>query len=160
MMTNTNVVLRNAEASDIRFIVDSWSRTLVDNYFKYQGGNRYPRGRKEVLATEAFVITSLLQSPDYKVTVACDIEDNQHIFGFICGERNFCPQFSHITGGIIDFIYVKLVFRRFGIGKQLLGSRNGRVYVTNSSTNWQYLLNSEDVNIQFVPEAHYRRLNL
>jgi len=153
-------ILRNAEASDIRFIVNSWSNTNVDNYFKYNGGNRYPRPRKEVIMSEAFAITCLLQQPNYIVKVACDPEDNNHIYGYIAYEFDFCPQFSDIKGFAVDFIYTKLTFRRFGIGKALFADITGRVYVGNPSPNWaNYLIRDGNVNIQYAPEISYRGLD-
>jgi hypothetical protein len=154
METVEQVIIRDAEASDLKLIVNSWSHCSVDNALKANFSRRFPRERHEFLLSEANSITKLLQLPDYNVKVCCNAEDNDHIYGYIAYSERFAPEFSDQIAPIVDFCYVKLLFRRFGIGSLLASCvpRSDFVYVSNPSSGFSYLF----PKASYISEAFYR----
>lgn len=99
--------LRRADEKDISFIFNSWLKSYRSSYFAKSISNTiYFEGHHKII--EKLAKTS-------EIIVACNPQDPEQIFGYICAEKIdgiFC----------LHYIYVKQSFRRLGIGKLLLNS--------------------------------------
>lgn len=58
-------------------------------------------------------IKQILETPGTKVVVACNSEDPNQLFGYICSSWG-APE------AVVHYLYVKPTFRKNGIGKALL----------------------------------------
>ena len=99
-----HVKLRDATEEDIEFIFSSWLKSYRGSllYSKVQSSIYYPEMHKLV---EKLLI-------NFPVVIACDVNEPSTIYGWICaGEVQgvFC----------LHYIYVKHLYRRFGIGSML-----------------------------------------
>jgi predicted GNAT family acetyltransferase len=98
---------RYAGEADIAFIFSSWLRSyretravkILDNATYYEGQHA--------------TIEGIMARPDIIVEVACDIEDPSQIFGYVVYQPG-------VDGVVIHWTYVKLPFRGFGIGSDLV----------------------------------------
>lgn len=130
MVTDINgvsIVLRNVDKLDHAFIYATWLKSfrranLVRNvsdtiYFKFHHK----------------LIELALSSG--KTTVACLQESPDVVMGYI----------NHSEDSI-NYVYVKNNFRRFGIGKLLLGSTNGQKYYTHLTDQSKYITKGLDYN--------------
>lgn len=105
-MDNFPITLRYLEEADKNFIISSWARSLRDKdtgdptYNHPEDGYWYWRHIDGAIKN-TFKIC--------KYIVACDPEDPDHIFGYICYD-----------GDIINYVYVKQPYRRMHIALRLI----------------------------------------
>lgn len=98
---NESIHFRPLSAEDINFFYNSWlvsyrntlQNLAISNPIYYQ--------------TQKEVIHNCITNGD--VIMACDPEDHNSLFGFICYE-----------GNVVHYIYVKYPFRRLGVANELL----------------------------------------
>lgn len=101
--------VRLATEVDVPFIFNSWLKSFRAEHFAVNITNTIYFNEHHKL------IEDLLQTCE--VYIACDHNNPEDIFGYICAER--------IDGIlIIHYVYVKHMYRRLGIGKTLLGQFN------------------------------------
>lgn len=101
------VTLRRAEEKDISFIFNSWLKSYRTSYFAKSIGNTI------YFSEHHKVIEKLAKTSE--VLVACNSEDPDQIYGYMCAEKIdgiFC----------LHYVYIKQPFRRLGVGKLLLSS--------------------------------------
>lgn len=102
------IVLREFDKErDIPFIYASWRNALW-----------FDEPRDERLASEFFSLATheirkVIKRPDIEIRIACDKEDPDFIAGY-----------SVFTGNNLEFVYVKVGFRRKGIAKLLVKGMN------------------------------------
>lgn len=112
--------LRPAKPEDVNFIVHSFLKRYRDAiHIRLVTDKVYYEKQHAVIA-------KILQTPGCDVRVACDPEDENHIYGWVLAE--------HLTDDwiLLHFCYVKGAFRRFGVAKALLND------VIGTSTKIQY----------------------
>ena len=118
-MQKANHIIRQAEESDLPFIIDSWWRSHCKN-IKYEKVE-YIAKIKQCIALGGCL-------------VACDISRPDVIFGWVCfGE--------HLSIPVIHYAYVKKAFRGFKIGKDLIESiisPKKEFFVTHDSEMLKY----------------------
>lgn len=100
----TGVYVRFANPSDINFITSSWLKSFRDGYFNGTVSNRvyYNQHHK--------ILESLV--PRASVLVACNAEQPDQIFGWICFE----VLDRHL---VLHYLYVKDAFRQIGMAQKL-----------------------------------------
>ena len=106
-------VLRGPRESDTAMIMDSWLRSgLQYPIFASEVGRPPIRLRVPgalLLSQSRTFLQALI--PSSQLLVLCNPEDNDHIMGWICYEKeNPC----------LHFLFIKFNFRRMGMGKRLL----------------------------------------
>lgn len=137
-----NFKIRKATKDDVNFVFSVWLRsykhdspitkyTLSDTFYDF-----HQRQLDEILS-----------QPSTEVYVACDVSDDTLIFGFIA----FRP-----VRNIIDYIYVKKPFRRFGIAKALLAQADPKINLADwAITHITYgaldILFSKNLKFNFNP---------
>lgn len=104
-MTELPIVFRNAKPEDLPLIYSSWLKSYRDSDFaRSMTDTVYFKGHRQVL--EGLVARCMN-------FVACDAEDPDHIYGWICASKN-------ADGSVtLHYVYVKHAFRGMGIGKRL-----------------------------------------
>lgn len=108
-MQDSHFVLRNAdEACDLAFIMASW----LQSYFRT---SNYTKDVSEPIyyAEHRKVVETILSRPETRVEVACNPDDNKQIYGYAVTE-------AHHALRIVHYVFVKRLFRDFGIAKALL----------------------------------------
>lgn len=100
------VLIRSLNLDDQNLIYNSWLKGYGDSYFAY--------GIPKAIYYEvhAALITGLLQSA--KVLVACNPDDETHIFGFLA----YFPSYTQ-RKFIVHYVYVKSSYKRLGIATAL-----------------------------------------
>ena len=101
--------IRPATQDDIGFIFNSWLKSYRNSHFaKFITNTVYYENHHKV-------IEQLVK--DNEVKVACNENDPNQLYGYICAGR--------LDGFFVcHYIYVKHSFRAMGIGKSLLNSFN------------------------------------
>lgn len=96
--------IREANEGDEGLIYNSWLKTVEESSMAFGiGKNLY-------FKEQAKIIKSLINQ--HMVIVACDPEDETHVYGFLC--------FSYVNDQFIfHFLFVKLAYRQFGIARAL-----------------------------------------
>lgn len=99
--------IRAASQEDVAFIFNSWLKSYRNSHFSRYIDNT-------VYYSEHHKLIERLVS-DNQVLIACNTEDPNQLYGYICAGRvdNFL---------VVHYIYVKHSFRNLGIGKQLLNA--------------------------------------
>lgn len=100
-------VLRPLVQADSNFLYSSWIRS-----FRASSVNAGLPGR-EYHARQKRRIGVILGRPDTAVIVACDPDDDEHIYGYVVFEM------GEVTA-MLHYVYVKESFRRFGLGGVLI----------------------------------------
>ena len=96
---------RAATQEDVSFIFNSWLKSYRNSLFSKNISNT-------IYYTEQHKLIERLISEN-KVIVACNTEDPNQLFGYICS--------GEVEGFYIcHYVYVKHTYRNMGIGKQLL----------------------------------------
>ena len=100
---------RAATQEDVGFIFNSWLKSFRNsNYARYISNTIY--------FTEHHKLIEKLITEN-KVIVACNQEDPNQLFGYICA--------GNVEGFFIcHYIYVKHTYRNMGLGKELLNQFN------------------------------------
>lgn len=120
-------ITRPARESDKNFILNSWLRSYRKNVTWYC--------RARLSSTEYFeghrsIVYGALETSD--VSVLCDPEDDDQIYGWCCHRR------LNSDSVIVHFLYVKAPYRGFGLGEYLFD------YVLDGSgciaTHWTWRL--------------------
>lgn len=103
--------IRPMEASDAPFVLNSWLRRYRDSVAARLVTDRV------FYQVQHDIILKILAKPELKATVACSLEDSNHIYGYLIAE-----DLSKLVPDLVmlHFTYVKGPFRRFGIAKALL----------------------------------------
>lgn len=103
-MTSLPYLMRDAEADDVRFIVDAWVREMRRSVFsRHVRNDVFVPGQHDV-------VHALLG--DSSVTMACDRDNPSLLMG--------CVVWEHGPEPIIHWLYVKSSYRRLGIARSLL----------------------------------------
>ena len=106
-------VLRGPRESDTAMIMDSWLRSgLQYPIFASEVGRPPIRLRVPgtlLLSQSRTFLKSLI--PSSQLLVLCNPEDNDHIMGWICFEKE---------DPCLHFLFIKFNFRRMGMGGRLL----------------------------------------
>jgi GNAT superfamily N-acetyltransferase len=95
--------IREAKLTDLDIVVPIWLTTYRDGAGPMPGKVYYPLQRKKIY--------HLLSNS--MIFIACDLEDENHIYGWVCGDR-------HDEAAVIHYVHVKEAFRRYGIARELL----------------------------------------
>lgn len=103
--------LRPMRPSDEAFVRDSWRRD-----FEQEESDRFPTLAEYITAQGAIISHCLARSA---VTVACNPDDEDQIFGWVCARR-----FADVKGRmvvVVHYLYVKRCFRppEFGVTEAL-----------------------------------------
>lgn len=99
------IVYRKAVTNDMPFIYNSYIQSS-----KGFGADSF-RLFKDYKAKATLTFNDLIK--DSVVTIACASDDANHLFGY-----------SITHDGIVDWIYIKNAYRRFGIATKLLSLNN------------------------------------
>ena len=143
-------VIRPGRGGDRSFIINSWVRSYAKRAIAdspQPGGIGPPRTEAAVyVSSQNRLVERLLARSD--ILVACGREDSDQIFGYIAYED---PNLLH-------YLYVKIPFRRLGIGRLLTSSVLDNfpraVVVTHWSPSVQKVL-GDGVEIEFNPYRGY-----
>lgn len=104
-MDKLNVFLRPPNPNDLNFIYSSWLKSYNDdNYYNPIKGPAY-------FGYQKLLINKLLNQSI--VTIACNPEDNEQIFGYTVYEIG-------LDNLIIHYCYVKYNFRRLGVCRSMV----------------------------------------
>ncbi len=118
------------------FVFKSWIRSFV----KSPWAGPYSRAVK-VEATKNTIV-DLLQQDDCHVVLACNPEDPNQLYGFVCFERGEQP--------VLHYVYVKDFFRRMGVGSDLVAVARG------GSPDQLLYTHKTPVSARFLPGASHR----
>lgn len=101
-----HVRLRAASEEDINFIFSSWLKSYrQSDATKPFSDEIYFEGQRKL-------ITQILMHS--KAIMAVSVDDPSHIYGWVCFE-------PHSPFPVLHYVYVKHVYRTFGVGRMLLG---------------------------------------
>lgn len=129
------VALRGVAASDVKFIADAWCESgrkagcpkgANPEPIVYQSGPSRKTLRPSstdpltYIAEEHALVGRIMARPTTRVLVACNPEDPDQIVGFVCFEtpRTNTPRLT--PRPIYHYCYIKELFRRRGIARQLV----------------------------------------
>ena len=133
-MLSNHVALRPKQADDESFIYSSWLRSYRSSpIVTHMNNDVYYDNHK-------LVIKKLLEISD--VMIACNPEDPDQIYGFICYEP-----------GIIHYLYVKYPFRKMGLAKYLLSSIPSdatKIIITHLTSSVKSRLNDEMIYNPYI----------
>lgn len=116
MFTIDSITTRDMQEEDINFIYSTWLKSYrQSDYCKTLSNDVFFLNHKEIISV-------ILNNSNTKVTIICDKEDPDQIYGYIVAE-------IVKSQTILHFIYVKYNFRKFGIMKHYLQEFN---YLNNS----------------------------
>lgn len=127
-------VFRDATQSDMRLVVDSWSKTMLGV------SDANPRGlgplakmnRGRYFAAQKDLIGRILAAPGVVARVAAPPDAPEHVMGWICA----APELR-----ILHFLYVSHSYRRFGLASALIhGVFDGIGVNPVSATQWTRVL--------------------
>lgn len=104
-MSEIQLAIRTPNSRDIEFITNSWLQSFRDGYFVGSVPNRVYFNQHHK------ILEKLL--PRSICIVACNADDPDHIYGWVCAE----VVDQHL---ILHYIYVKDSLRRFGIAKRMI----------------------------------------
>jgi hypothetical protein len=104
------IYLRKHEPGDIDFIYSSWLQSYRDGN---EGMSDLPMSQYYGLARHW--IDLMLKSRPHQISIACNEEYPEQIFGYLVREKS--P-----TAHIIHYAYVKQIYRRLGILNALMNS--------------------------------------
>jgi hypothetical protein len=97
---------RKFHEDDKNFVINSWLKSY-SKYSEAPGDVFYHEHHK--------LITSFIESltdPENVIMIACDIDDTDVIYGYVAYQKNTVP--------IIHYIFVKELFRKLNIAKELM----------------------------------------
>lgn len=100
------VLIRSLNLDDKNLIYNAWLNGFSDSYFAFG----IPK--QIYFEVHAAIITGLLQSA--KVLVACNPDDDSHIFGFLV----YYPSYSQ-RKFVVHYVYVKSSYKRLGVATAL-----------------------------------------
>ncbi len=138
-----NLDFRDANRDDVGFITSTWLNNLWNS--KY-----YKCMKKSVFMEEHHqAIRSRMAS--FSCIVACDPTDPYTIFGYIVYSKP----------NVVQFCYVKGVFRKLGIGKMLLNQAFGEsiseIEISHLTDHAKKLMQNHPIN--FNPYKFFERGN-
>jgi len=131
--------------SETGFVLEGWLKTYEKHMVRNaMGGNK---GRTNYAGTgparvwrrvyqyeQPKVVLYLIHKA--KVLVACNPEDDDQLYGFVCFE-----------GNTLHYIYVKRTFERLGVGKLLVAQAPGLVF----ASHWSMEAAHSKINLVFNP---------
>ncbi len=103
------VRLRNMQAEDKNFILNSW----LKSYRKAPAVRRMENNA--YFHEQSKIIKDLLENVN--VLIACSAEDSTQIYGYLVSQR-----IDNVF--VMHYLYTKLPFRNCGIGKMLIAGRD------------------------------------
>lgn len=110
-------VMREGRDTDIGYVLDSWLHALLPVMIKQCGGcqDKPLLDIKAYWKAQPLIIQRLLNRAT--ITVACNPEMPDHIFGYVIHEQRPSP--------VLHWIGVKAAFRGFGLGRELFTKAGG-----------------------------------
>jgi len=104
----TDIPIRPARRGDKNYIIKSWVRSMRGQfpYSKMSSGAI----RKYAKRVEALIATTI-------TLVACDPEDGDVVYGFVCGESG---RYLGVESPTLHYVWVRKQFRQNGIGTALV----------------------------------------
>jgi hypothetical protein len=142
-LPTTVLMTRPLIASDTNFILNSWMRS----HRNCEGNWAIPH--QTYFRCKELQIRKWLSNPLRKVLLAVDKEDHDHILGYII--------YSQELGGFVDYLYVKDVFRGYGIANLLVnatGLRKDGLQITHMSPAVKSYMEKNKPQKQCGPEDH------
>lgn len=113
------IEVRNANASDVAFIFNSWIQSFNDGNYESK------RTRTSVEKPEKHLeIEELIRNPNTTVIVACNPSDQDQLYGFACG-TTILDAPSGKTYLVLHYVYVKQSFRNKKVASTLIKSLPG-----------------------------------
>lgn len=108
-MSDSSIKIRKATESDIPFLFNSWLKSYRSSNYAASIDNTIYYSEHHKVIERIFRY--------YDVLIACDLNDDNHIYGFACAGH---------TENIftIHYVYVKHTFRRMKIATKLLAAFN------------------------------------
>jgi hypothetical protein len=122
MTTNDEVLYRRMETKDdLKFVLKSWLRDYSHPRNPWAGSIERERHMRALKDT----IMALFDDDNVRVTMACNPEDPDQIFGFVC------YQVGHMVNGqevpVLHYVYVKALLRNNSIGSDLVAVARGNL---------------------------------
>lgn len=102
-----SILLRPSVAADLPFVKDTWKRSFRDSPFAGPIPNHLYH------PVYGQVLDYLMGREDVRVEVAANPESDGQVFGYVVSEEGFDAPCLH-------WIYVKRVYRGYGVAKSLL----------------------------------------
>jgi len=148
-MNDLPIALRPAHKEDVNFIFNAWLKSFRNSDFAT------PMANEIYFSNHHKTIEKILKY--YSVIIACNKDDPNQIYGFLC---------AGYTDSVftIHYAYVKHPFRKMGIAKELLKSFNydpnyAAIY-THDSKIAKYLVKNHNIiyhpYIALDPEAYIK----
>lgn len=99
-------IIRDYREEDKAFVMSTWLRGLYygDSWFSLIPKDRF-------MSRYKLIVEAIISKRSNIILVACDMNDHDTIFGFSCLSADF---------NIINWVFVKKLFRGKGIGKSLV----------------------------------------
>lgn len=148
-MSDLKVVsMRPMAQTDVPYIYNTWLEDFYSSHHvKIKGSSRAIQTHvalmpKELYFKEQRAVIDKILKKSY-ITVACNSEDEHQIFGYIV-HRQLGDEI-----GIISWIYVRPVYRGFGIAKKLLESAGEMHVITHALPKSRWFLRK--FNLVFNP---------
>ena len=113
-------LLRSSIESDVNFIYNSWLKSLKQSFDCIDNKIFYDNHKK--------IIEKILSTAT--VTVCCNPEDEEQIFGYIVHEK-------YTDLSLVHYIYVKHTYRKYGFATKLIDSvenNSGLPHIATSHT--------------------------
>jgi GNAT superfamily N-acetyltransferase len=102
----TPYLIRNLVSADEPFVYSAWLHSFEPHRDRRISRDLYYQEQHAL-------ITALLAAPTGLRLVAASREDTRQLFGFLCGARLS-------VGTVLDYVYVKPIYRRMGIASALV----------------------------------------
>ena len=149
MNANASIMMREAELSDLDFVMDTVSKSLRNSpMFKLCSNDVFYEGFKEHI--EPLIMES-------QIVVACNPEDPSQIYGYV----SYYKTGSHNTGKIVsttvNYMYIKQVYRGMTIGSQLLNviwHKDTFLLYKYSTPSWEKFIKRHTSKAYFSPFAN------
>lgn len=134
-----HVRFRAYDVEDAKFILHSWLRSMRGMYRDATDEAYYKGAQARILKISAQEKT--------KVTIACDAEKLNYIYGWIVADQ---PT-GEDNPMVVHYAFVKNSFRRQGIGTALLEAHGWHKEQQVLATHWNYYMK----DIKRVVKTHY-----
>ncbi len=112
-------------AEDMKFVLRAWMTG-------FQGHGWSPMCKpNEYFEHQQRLISDLAQSDHVRLIVACDVSNPQQLYGFACGEP-----VTATTPLVMHWVYIKQVFRRLGVARELMREFGWQPGMQIIATHW------------------------
>jgi hypothetical protein len=112
---------RMASKDDLKFVLKSWLRDYSHPRNPWAGSIERERHMRALKDT----IMALFECEDVYVTMACNEEDPDQIFGFVCYQEGHKVNGQEVP--VLHYVYVKALLRNNKIGSDLVAIARGRL---------------------------------